>query len=245
MSALSFADLRAANATRHVRYWPNGIPVWGHDDWLIALGGEVGEALNVVKKVNRDRLKMAGNYDAMEVLVEKLGAELADVVIYDDILASHFRTDRLGASSAFAVRDFAALRRATEEGLAWREPSLKALSSAGRTLMTLSGRLAEMVPHSNAEFAQCCDFILSACDTIAFHAGIDLGAAVVRTFNATSEKLGFPERLTAERRIETCPVCGRQTARGTTHACEQGRAGAGRQTTMDMLKASVKAGGEP
>jgi hypothetical protein len=46
MSALTFADLRAANTTRHARYYTNGDDVWRHDDWLVALGGAVVRKFN-------------------------------------------------------------------------------------------------------------------------------------------------------------------------------------------------------
>jgi NTP pyrophosphatase (non-canonical NTP hydrolase) len=189
MSALTFADLRAA--------YTNGDDVWRHDDWLVALGGEIGEALNLIKKLNRDRLKMLGNSTGWDALVEQLGDELADVVIYLDLLALKFSTERLAAASAFVIRDFDRLRECTVQNHAFSAPSLHHLSSAGRQLIRQGGRLADLAPVSNEQFAEQCDWLLSSVDATAWNAGLALGDAVVRKFNATSAKLGFPERLAA------------------------------------------------
>ncbi|MBI4921876.1 MAG: hypothetical protein HY834_09010 [Devosia nanyangense] len=55
--------------------------------------------------------------------------------------------------------------------------------------------LAESAVSNDSELALLCDGVLAAIDGLALGAGIDLGGAVVATFNATSAKLGFPERL--------------------------------------------------
>jgi NTP pyrophosphatase (non-canonical NTP hydrolase) len=112
-NSLAFADLRGANATRNLRWFASGRNEWSHDDWLVSLGGEIGEALNIVKKMQRDRLKMRGNAEAWDQLLIMLGDELADVVIYLDVLASHFRTERLAQASPFVIRDFERLRECT------------------------------------------------------------------------------------------------------------------------------------
>jgi NTP pyrophosphatase (non-canonical NTP hydrolase) len=123
-NGLSFAELRHVSLQRCVRWHPGGIGEWSLSDWFTATMGELGEAANVAKKLNRIRDGMVGNGDATE---EKLRAdladEIADVAIYLDILA------------------------ASE--------------------------------------------------------GIDLGAAIARKFNATSEKVGFPERLPMFQRTVT------------------------------------------
>jgi NTP pyrophosphatase (non-canonical NTP hydrolase) len=107
---LSLADLRAANETRQRE--------WDRDERITLvyraneLAGEVGEACNVAKKLERERMGIRGSRDTVAHL-----AELADVVI--------------------------------------------------------------------------------CCDLLAMHEGIDLGAAVVAKFNATSEKNGLATRLRA------------------------------------------------
>ena len=53
------------------------------------LGGEVGEALNVVKKLERERLGIRGSRDTVEHLAE----ELADIIICTDLLAMSYGID--------------------------------------------------------------------------------------------------------------------------------------------------------
>lgn len=115
-NGLSFTELRHVSLQRCNRWHPGGIGEWSLSDWFTATMGELGEAANVAKKLNRIRDGMVGNGDNPEAkLRADLADEIADVAIYLDILA------------------------ASE--------------------------------------------------------GIDLGAAIERKFNATSEKVGFPERL--------------------------------------------------
>lgn len=53
------------------------------------LAGEVGEACNVIKKLERERLGIKGSRDTAEHLAE----ELADVVICVDLIAMHLGID--------------------------------------------------------------------------------------------------------------------------------------------------------
>lgn len=59
---------------------------WSTSDWFTALVGELGEAANVAKKLNRVRDGIAGNKEAEQELVRNLGRELADTFIYLDLL---------------------------------------------------------------------------------------------------------------------------------------------------------------
>jgi NTP pyrophosphatase (non-canonical NTP hydrolase) len=115
---MRFETLRAANLSRCSRWHPGGLSEWSLSDWSVATAGELGEALNVVKKLNRERDGIAGNTVAAAELHSQLADEIADVAIYLDIMA------------------------ASE--------------------------------------------------------GIDLSSAIASKFNRTSEKVGFPERLSAE-----------------------------------------------
>ena len=60
---------------------------WSASDWMTALVGEVGEAANVVKKLNRYRDGINGNKEAEAVLRTKLRQELGDVFVYLDLMA--------------------------------------------------------------------------------------------------------------------------------------------------------------
>jgi NTP pyrophosphatase (non-canonical NTP hydrolase) len=59
---------------------------WSTSDWMTATLGELGEAANVVKKLNRVRDGIPGNDETEEELKAKLGRELADTFIYLDLL---------------------------------------------------------------------------------------------------------------------------------------------------------------
>src|SRR5271157_507123 len=60
---------------------------WSLSDWMTAVTGEVGEAANIIKKLNRVRDEIPGNTETFEQLDERLKEELADVAIYLDLLA--------------------------------------------------------------------------------------------------------------------------------------------------------------
>lgn len=68
---------------------PNGfnhpLGSWSLSDWLTATLGELGEAANIVKKLNRVRDGIPGNDKTPAELREMLADELADVAIYLDL----------------------------------------------------------------------------------------------------------------------------------------------------------------
>lgn len=70
---------------------PNGfnhkLNSWSLSDWLTATAGELGEAANIIKKLNRVRDGIPGNKESPDELKLSLGEELADVAIYLDLLA--------------------------------------------------------------------------------------------------------------------------------------------------------------
>lgn len=68
---------------------------WSLSDWMVALAGEVGEAANIVKKLNRLRDGIPGNGPTEHegALVDDLCEEVADIFIYLDLFAH-----RLGIS---------------------------------------------------------------------------------------------------------------------------------------------------
>lgn len=59
---------------------------WTLSDWMVATLGELGEAANVAKKLNRVRDGTPGNTETEEELRSKLADELADTFIYLDLL---------------------------------------------------------------------------------------------------------------------------------------------------------------
>lgn len=59
---------------------------WTLSDWFTAVLGELGEAANAAKKLNRVRDGIPGNKETPDALREKLALELADTYIYLDLL---------------------------------------------------------------------------------------------------------------------------------------------------------------
>lgn len=61
---------------------------WSLSDWMTATVGELGEAANVAKKLNRVRDGVPGNKESEEDLRAALEDEIADTFIYLDLLAT-------------------------------------------------------------------------------------------------------------------------------------------------------------
>jgi len=99
---MTFAGFSAENRARCEARSGFNHPIgsWSRSDWFTATMGELGEAANIAKKLNRARDGIPGNKEAVEVLRRKLALELADTFIYLDLLARSEGID-LGA----AVRD--------------------------------------------------------------------------------------------------------------------------------------------
>ncbi|OJX48982.1 MazG-like family protein [Devosia sp. 66-22] len=92
MTDFTYTDLSTANAERQ-KQWDSGnqisLSYRGNE-----MAGEVGEACNVIKKLERERLGLRGSRDTIEHLAE----ELADVVICADLIAQ-----AAGINLSFAV----------------------------------------------------------------------------------------------------------------------------------------------
>ena len=118
---LTFAALRAVN-TQRARRWHPGFPQedgWTGADWSNAMCGEAGETANVVKKLRRAETNMKGALDPERpVLVNHLAEEIADTLIYLDLLAAFYGID-LGAAVAAKFN-----KVSKREGLPERLPSV-------------------------------------------------------------------------------------------------------------------------
>lgn len=98
MTHLTFSQLRAANLTRCWRWHgKSGVDEWSLSDWMTATAGELGEAANVVKKLNRARDGLTGNDKAPAELQAMLGKEIADTMIYLDLFAARAGIDLAAA----------------------------------------------------------------------------------------------------------------------------------------------------
>lgn len=85
---MTFAELRARNIERCVRWHPQGLKSWSLSDWAVATIGELGEACNIIKKLNRYRDGLVGNSQDEVELKKQLADEIADTMIYLDLLAT-------------------------------------------------------------------------------------------------------------------------------------------------------------
>lgn len=86
---MTFEEFRKANLARCEA--PNGfnhaLQSWSKSDWMTATMGELGEAANIVKKLNRYRDGINGNTEAADDLREQLRCEIADTFVYLDLMA--------------------------------------------------------------------------------------------------------------------------------------------------------------
>jgi len=103
---LDFKSLRETNTKRCESIF-HPIDDWSPTDWACAMAGEAGETCNKVKKLKRitDNLKDYQNKPNMleldiQALKYQISKELADTIIYADLLAA-----RLGIDLGLAVKD--------------------------------------------------------------------------------------------------------------------------------------------
>lgn len=107
---LTFNELRGANVARCEQVF-HKLDDWSPSDWAVAVGGEVGEAveafgkflvfLDTVKKLRRldgaDATK--DTLEERERLIDKIVEEVADMAIYGDLFSA-----RLGRDFGEAIR---------------------------------------------------------------------------------------------------------------------------------------------
>ena len=75
--SLDFEELYKANFIRCSRSF-HVLSDWSETDWACAAAGEVGEMCNLIKKRRRGE----------DISTEEVGKEIADAVIYLDLLAT-------------------------------------------------------------------------------------------------------------------------------------------------------------
>jgi NTP pyrophosphatase (non-canonical NTP hydrolase) len=86
MNNLSFKNLRKKNVRRSRKF--HRLHDWSITDWTLALVGEAGELANLAKKHKRGDKTYWEKGKEKKVNKRALGMELADVVIYADLLAA-------------------------------------------------------------------------------------------------------------------------------------------------------------
>jgi hypothetical protein len=95
---LTFEALHVANKLRCQDSF-HELDVWSPAEWSNAMAGESGEACNLTKKLSRIQLamdgKLGGKWDIQtkKEIEDQLKLEIADVVIYADLLATRMGWD--------------------------------------------------------------------------------------------------------------------------------------------------------
>lgn len=160
----TYSTLREANLARQ-KEWDAGNQI-SVDYRCNELGGEIGEACNVIKKLERERLGIRGS----RATIVQLAEELADGVICIDLLGMSMdqRTVLPGD-----LRDF---HRST-------------ISALGRHLLWCLGELCFSPGYGNMAEIVTCLYAIAARENI------DLDRAVAEKFNKTSEANGLKTRL--------------------------------------------------
>jgi NTP pyrophosphatase (non-canonical NTP hydrolase) len=92
---VDLAELRDQNIARARRWHGEDSEPWSLADWSNAMCGEAGEAANKVKKIRRHQTGVDSSYNTPDLadLYSGLAKELADVVIYADLLAAEAGID--------------------------------------------------------------------------------------------------------------------------------------------------------
>lgn len=102
---LTFAEFSKINRERCESQsgFNHALRSWSTSDWFTAFVGEVGEAGNIIKKLNRVRDGIPGNNTATTAaLREQLRRELGDAFVYLDLLGfclEYAATDVFNAKS--------------------------------------------------------------------------------------------------------------------------------------------------
>ena len=183
---MEYHSLREANAVRQ-REWDAGGEA-NNSDWRMnELAGEVGEVCNVLKKINRERVGVAGS----RATVVDLAEELADVVICIDLYMMTTGGEEVISTDS------------PDHLIGYSLPHL------GVHLQAALGRAATrlvLTPtvHGNDQYESLRNLLL-VCRAIAKREGIDLDRAVAQKFNATSNKMGLETKMTIKQTPDASP----------------------------------------
>lgn len=92
---LTIEEFTRINHVRCVNGFKHNPSDWSLSDWVTAVAGELGEAANIVKKLNRIRDGVPGNaaHETESALHVMLADELADVQIYLNLFMTRLGID--------------------------------------------------------------------------------------------------------------------------------------------------------
>lgn len=166
---LTWKRLRAANVERNAQSFPD-CKVWPPSDWCVALVGEVGEAANEVKKYWRDPSRS----------VQRIGLELADVVVYLDLLLM---------SQGLPALDGPVFHRLGG-------------SPVGDNVLCMGGAAGELCQECfNRAAGEVVEVkvlrVAATVCAVATSLGLDLDQCVIEKFNQVSDRVGSTVRLAA------------------------------------------------
>ncbi len=189
-----YETLRAANSTRQ-KEWDvsSAITLAFRGNELL---GESGEAANVIKKLDRERIGLAGS----RATTNQLAEELADIIICTDLVAMHLE---IGLAAAIAVE--------REHWPLWSDPAERELSFFGNLMGRLVGQVCAMVdvlerqshlPKEDRTPIVDRPFILArlclSVEEIAQRVGLNVDHAIIDKFNATTRKVGLTTFIAAD-----------------------------------------------
>lgn len=168
-------DLHIANIARG-KEWEGSNDKCGIDFWGVELAGEVGEACNIIKKLERERIGLRGSRATLHDLAD----ELADVIICVDLIACHIGT----------------IVVPQENKLPWLKN--KSLADLGNGMFAAAGMVCHVIEsRDRRNLVPLLCILVNRVELIARSQKIDLGVAVRNKFNATSEKYNLITRISA------------------------------------------------
>lgn len=173
--------LRRANVTRNDEWEMPNNP-FSLTFWANELAGEAGEACNILKKLERERLGAVGSRAPLSALAE----ELADVIICCDLIGMHQKIE-IGVWPRSPVLD--------DHG------SVINYSLWGVKIDARVGRVSMLSMHPEGEaprrllLPSALNDTVHTVKTLADLINIDLEKVIVTKFNMTSDKYGLKTKL--------------------------------------------------
>jgi hypothetical protein len=188
---LDFDQLRAVNIARSARWHPGGIADWSLADWAVAAAGEMGEVCEVVMMLDIRPVEVM-TLSELGVAAAAYTGTMCDAVkklnsVRDGLVGNRAAFDDLRNQ----VRSAAGIAGMYLHQMSLRMAALKEPDDLRRERRY--GRAA--TDRERARLGQEIADTVIYLDDLAERGGIDLGAAVTVTFNAVSDRNGFPEKL--------------------------------------------------
>lgn len=167
-------NLRDANVARQLE-WDTGNQVdfsWRCNE----LAGEAGEVCNVLKKIHRERLGIAGS----RAIKDDLADELADVMICVDLIGMHESLQTFGSGPALVGGNY--------------RHEFASLTDAGNALAARVGKVSSLLfeaPGDRNILHRTLALVVKTTIAISVMEEIDLRMAVAKKFNETTHKVGL------------------------------------------------------